>query len=113
LSFCVEGRTGDGRPTQPVILRDFSRSSGASQSIQNQCGSMQWCAAGEGDRMIPAGELGSTIQAMLFTYPLAVALFCLTGSRFRLRKRPSVRRFSQNLALPDAIRGASLQAALK
>jgi hypothetical protein len=63
--------------------------------------------------MIPAGELGSTIQAMLFTYPLAVALFCLTGSRFRLRKRPSARRSSQDLALPDGIRRASLRAAVK
>ncbi len=37
--------------------------------------------------MIPAGELGSTIQVLLLTYPLAVALLCLTGSRFRVRKR--------------------------
>jgi hypothetical protein len=40
--------------------------------------------------MIPAGELGSTVQVLLLTYPLAVALLCLTGARFRLwRRRPT------------------------
>jgi hypothetical protein len=37
--------------------------------------------------MIPAGELGSTIHILLITYPLSVALLCLTGSRFRFWKR--------------------------
>jgi hypothetical protein len=37
--------------------------------------------------MIPAGELGSTIQMLLLTYPLAVVLICINGSTFRVWKR--------------------------
>jgi hypothetical protein len=44
----------------------------------------------QGVRMIPAGEFGSTLQVLLLTYPLAVALLCLSGARFRLwRRRPA------------------------
>jgi hypothetical protein len=35
--------------------------------------------------MISGGDLGCTLQILLLTYPLAVALFCLDGSRIRIR----------------------------
>jgi hypothetical protein len=34
--------------------------------------------------MIQAGELGCTFQMLLITYPIAVAICCLNGSRIRI-----------------------------